>query len=548
MEIFATLLAGLGLFFVGVKLIGGNLKRLTGRRFRSMVAVATDNHARGSLLGFAAGAITQNVNAVIFILITLNRAGLMDLKRAMPIIGFANLGTAVLVLLSTISMHMTVLILVGVAGLAFHYDNQRSEHYRYLVGALLGVGLLLLGLDFIKTGAGSLKELELVKDFLVWSAQSMTLLFAVGCLLTLVTQSGSTVTIITIALSSAGVITVEHAMIAIYGSGIGSGLSALFMGASLRGEGRQFILFQFLTKALGTLLLLLLFAVEQLAELPLVLAGLQALTGADTGLALALAYIVVQLSADVAAHFVHGPLVRYIRARAPASGVEVLGRPEYLFDQALNEPETALVLVDREQSRLVSRLPAFLDTVRAEGTSEHSPEVLLSAGKHVAEACDRFLSDLIAQHDAKTTMDAGMLLKNRNRLIVSLQNTLAELVTEIHAQQSAHANGHGADFILEPLHLLLSTLDEAIRSGDEEDRILLRQMTHDRGEMMDQVRNRLLNTPETTDMPARHAIFTETTLFERCVWLLRQFLVLTDPLRESQTGAAIEQQESQATA
>jgi phosphate:Na+ symporter len=42
-EIVADIAAGLGLFFIGVRLIGGNLRELSGRWFRRLIARATGN-------------------------------------------------------------------------------------------------------------------------------------------------------------------------------------------------------------------------------------------------------------------------------------------------------------------------------------------------------------------------------------------------------------------------------------------------------------------------------------------------------------------------
>jgi phosphate:Na+ symporter len=60
MEISFDIFAGLGLFFVGIKLIGTNLKQLTGRWFRRMIAAATRNPIASALVGMLSGALTQS--------------------------------------------------------------------------------------------------------------------------------------------------------------------------------------------------------------------------------------------------------------------------------------------------------------------------------------------------------------------------------------------------------------------------------------------------------------------------------------------------------
>jgi phosphate:Na+ symporter len=54
-KIVASLIAGLGLFFFGLHLVGNNLKQSSSRQFRSLIARLTDSVLRGSLLGLLAG-------------------------------------------------------------------------------------------------------------------------------------------------------------------------------------------------------------------------------------------------------------------------------------------------------------------------------------------------------------------------------------------------------------------------------------------------------------------------------------------------------------
>ena len=50
MDIFASIFAGLGLFFIGIRLIGTNLKQLAGRRMRLLITKAVSG--RGSVAVF----------------------------------------------------------------------------------------------------------------------------------------------------------------------------------------------------------------------------------------------------------------------------------------------------------------------------------------------------------------------------------------------------------------------------------------------------------------------------------------------------------------
>ena len=62
-----SFLAGLGLFFIGVKGLGSNMGQLAGRRLRHWVARSIDNPLLAALIGLISGALTQSTNAVTVI-------------------------------------------------------------------------------------------------------------------------------------------------------------------------------------------------------------------------------------------------------------------------------------------------------------------------------------------------------------------------------------------------------------------------------------------------------------------------------------------------
>ncbi len=155
MQIFGTILARLGLFFIGVKLISSNLKEMSGGTFRRLIARITQDPFRAGVVGTLGGTLTQSTNAMTFIVISIVTSGLVALRKAIPIVIWANLGTSALVLLATLDMHVMILFLLGITGVGFYFDLDKSNRYRFLLGALLGIGMLFYGRDLIKTGAAS---------------------------------------------------------------------------------------------------------------------------------------------------------------------------------------------------------------------------------------------------------------------------------------------------------------------------------------------------------------------------------------------------------
>lgn len=520
MEHFATLFAGIGLFFIGVTLLSNHLRQLIGPTARALVARATASEKAAALLGFTAGAVTQSINAVIFILISLVSTGVMDVKRAHPVINWANLGTATLVLLAVLNLKLLVMVLVGLTGLAFYFGLDKSRRYGHLVGALLGIGLLFLGVDFIKTGAEPLKEMAWVESFLLLSAESMLIAFLAGLLLTLLTQSASSVTILGMTLATAGVMDLSHGLLLVAGAGLGSGVNTLLMAHRFDGLARQLGLYQMALKSSGTILMLLLLAVEFFTPIPLIQALLELLTS-DVAFQIALAYVLFQLICDLAMHPIHHPVHHFLERISPPTPVESLGKPRYLYQQGLNEPSTALVLVEKEQQRLLAWLPQYLDELREGCQASHADtHALHQAGGQVARECGVFINTVLSRDPGEEVSDRAIILKARNDLIINLQNTLFELTEHVRVDCRDPEVSALVNNLAESLHLLTSTLSEAQQTGDADDLALLNILTHDRSEMMQSIRNRLLASSSET----QHSVFAATSLFERVVWLSGQYV------------------------
>ncbi|MFD1381112.1 Na/Pi cotransporter family protein [Fodinicurvata halophila] len=224
MELFSTFFAGLGLLFIGIHFIADNLKRLTGRNFRRRVTAATRSHASAAAVGVLAGGLTQSSNAVTLIAISMIQAGLTGVSAAMPLVAWSNVGTAGLVLLSAVDLRVMVLFLLGLVGMAYYFNIDRSQKYRHVAGALLGIGLLFFGLQLMKEGAAPLRDMEWVVHLLQVTARFDLLEFITGLLFALLLQSSATVTIIAVSMVSLGILTFDQTILLVLGAGLGSGI------------------------------------------------------------------------------------------------------------------------------------------------------------------------------------------------------------------------------------------------------------------------------------------------------------------------------------
>jgi phosphate:Na+ symporter len=286
-------------------------------------------------------------------------------------------------------------------------------------------------------------------------------------------------------------------------------------------------------------LFMVLFAIERETGLPLVLAltGALARTLAEQMGWLFLLFQVV--TAVVVAPF-ERPALWLLGKLSPPHAAETLGRPRFIYDQALEHPPTALDLVEREQAGLTGRLPQLLDSVLEPGPGPAPRATLLAAANSVELAVGHFVTDLLSRGCDRPSMERAVMLQNRNVLLVSLRETVGEFATAVELATRPGAEDSLAPMLLrltEALHLLLLQLNDALTSEDGDDLALLRVMSGDRSEMMDQLRRRTVLAEPGLGAAGHDLLFRVTALFERAVWLVRRQALL---LGEVTVAAAAE--------
>ncbi|MBQ3165858.1 MAG: Na/Pi symporter, partial [Clostridia bacterium] len=86
------LLAGVGVFIVGMNFLGDALEKSAGRGMKNLLEKISNNRFSGVGIGAAVTAIIQSSSATSVMVIGLVNAGVMTLIQATPIIMGANIG------------------------------------------------------------------------------------------------------------------------------------------------------------------------------------------------------------------------------------------------------------------------------------------------------------------------------------------------------------------------------------------------------------------------------------------------------------------------
>lgn len=223
-------LAGLGLFLFAMRLIEETLEALSGQTFRNSIRRHTDQPLKGVAAGGLTTAVLQSSSLVGLMTLALVGAGVMRLKNALGIIFGANLGTTatgwiVATLGFKLDLDAAALPLIGVGGtLAIVSGGHRFTAFARM---LLALGLLLMGLSFMKNAVSNLAELV---DPAALGNLSALQYLAFGVVFSAIVQSSSATMMVTLSALHGGVIDLPSAAAVAIGADLGT-TGTLLIGA-----------------------------------------------------------------------------------------------------------------------------------------------------------------------------------------------------------------------------------------------------------------------------------------------------------------------------
>ena len=527
MEIAGTIFCGLGLFFIGFRMISRNLRQLTGTKFRHLIQRAAGRKLFSAFSGFASGLISQSANASVFITAGFNSAGLLTFRQSMRIINWANIGTSVLIFIVILNMKLLILYFIGIIGLAYFLQLDRSFRFQMMIQFFLGLALLFLGVQFMKSGAEPMEALPWFRNALKLSSGSVMLLLGTGILLTMAAQSGSTVSVVALSLFSAGLLTLVQTFVIVLGTGLGSAINILILSIRLKGSGKQLCLYEGLFKTLGVILVSILLLADHL------LSGhgkprLASFITADPGRQVACLFLLMQILPAILLSFLRRPVINVLTHISPGEVKETMSRPQYISIHSLHEPETALFLAEKEQLRLMRLLPPYLLAVSDDrGTGEvHDQSMLHDSFIQLGQHIDHYLEKLLHMPAAAGLQDSILHAQQFSALLKDVEANLEEFVLIL-----SHPSGDMSvqpinGNLVESLKTILETALDFFENPEDQGLEIMLSLTADKGQLLQKIRQDYFQRNESLSITARQSIFSLTIIFDRAIWLLRSMTIL----------------------
>lgn len=249
------LLAGVGVFIVGMNFLGDALEKSAGSGMKKLLGKISNNRFSGVGIGAGVTAIIQSSSATSVMVIGLVNAGVMTLTQATPIIMGANIGTTVTGVLVALKNDIfnTLMYLLAFAGVMMGFAKKEKLN---IIGSLCcGLGLIFVGLNVMSSeqAFGSpLVEAMFTNIFSV--VDFPLLLILIGVIFTALIQSSSAATGVVITMVGAGVLPLDLALFIILGANIGTCVTALLAAIGANANSKRVALIHFTFNVIGTVL------------------------------------------------------------------------------------------------------------------------------------------------------------------------------------------------------------------------------------------------------------------------------------------------------
>ena len=242
-----ALLAGLGAFLFGFKILSDNIEKLATNKLRRWFDKTSKSRLAGVGIGAGVTAIIQSSSATTVMVVGFVNVGLMSLFQATAVIMGANIGTTVTASFSVIADIPFIEIITVFTCVGIFMDMLCKKDKSKTVGMMLaGLGLVFLGLEYMGMAMDEFAQQQIVKDFLVSVDNRLVLLLA-GVIITGIVQSSSAVTTLIVQMVGAGLVIGDPSnsgvLFLVLGTNIGTCVTALLssIGANTNAKRAAFI-------------------------------------------------------------------------------------------------------------------------------------------------------------------------------------------------------------------------------------------------------------------------------------------------------------------
>ncbi|MBP3416693.1 MAG: Na/Pi cotransporter family protein [Spirochaetaceae bacterium] len=256
--IFFQLLGALGFLLYGMKLMSDGIQKSAGKSLHRVLGLMTGNRFFAMLTGMFITMLIQSSGATTVMVVSFVNAGLLSLTQSVGIIFGANIGTTITAwIVAFFGFNFKIsLMAIPVFGIGYLLTNLKKLKKQNVGEALMGFGLLFLGLDLLSKSIPTL-DASNVGFLAAWTDMgviSIVIGIIAGMAITVLLHSSSASTAIILTMSHNGLLPWTFAASMVLGSNIGSTIDAVIAAWGTKVNARRAALIHVMFNVTGTVL------------------------------------------------------------------------------------------------------------------------------------------------------------------------------------------------------------------------------------------------------------------------------------------------------
>lgn len=253
-------IGSLGFLLYGMKLMSNGIQNSAGEKLQRALSVVTKNRFVGLLTGLLITMIIQSSGATTVMVTTFVNAGLLTLSQSIGVIFGANIGTTITAwIVSIFGFNFDIsAFAIPVIGIGYFLSIFKKARYKNIGEAVMGFGMLFLGLDGLKNvftpeQLGFLLQIKGSGPLAILSG------FFIGIVVTALLHSSSAFSAIVITMAYNGLLGWELAAAMTLGSNIGSTIDAILASLGTTADTKRTALLHVMFNVFGTAIALIFF-------------------------------------------------------------------------------------------------------------------------------------------------------------------------------------------------------------------------------------------------------------------------------------------------
>ena len=374
------LLAGVGIFIVGMNFMSDALEKCAGEGMKKMLGKISNNRFSGVGIGAGVTAIIQSSSATSVMVIGLVNAGVMTLMQATPIIMGANVGTTITGLLVALKNDYFNMLMYFLAFAGVMMGFFKKEKIKIVGSLCSGLGLIFVGLNIMSSEqAFGNPQVDKLFIGIFETIDHPLLLIVVGIIFTALIQSSSAATGVVITMVGTGILPLELALFIVLGANIGTCVTALLASVGANSNSKRVALIHFTFNVIGTVLFTALIWIFKEPAVNLLVSMFPGDDPMSLQMRVSAFHVIFNVSTTLA-------LLPFVKQLVKYSCLVIKDKKEieeklsfkYVDERLLSTPHIALVQVKKEieyMFDLVEENTALSLVAMNEGSAEHDATI-----------------------------------------------------------------------------------------------------------------------------------------------------------------------------